>query len=51
MGNTLRERGDIPDSFAEHYYPQVQGSRSIGFVDMRDVAIEAETITIGGRIY
>ena len=52
MGNVLRERGDIPDSFAEHFYPQIQGARSIAFVDFAGNCVEDEIITVAGaRIY
>ena len=47
----IRERGDLPVEFTEYPYPQIQGARSIGFIDCADVCVEDETITIGGRIY
>jgi len=47
----IRERGDLPDNFTEHYYPQMPGARSFGYVDMAGASIEDETITVGSRIY
>jgi hypothetical protein len=47
----MRERGDLRNDMTENYYPQMQGNRSFGFVDMAGASIEDETITVGGRIY